>query len=59
MDGKISTFMGFKWVMSTRLPVDSSDIRSCFAYAKSMMGLSIGMDISTSINKRPDKNLSL
>ena len=61
MDGKMSssTFMGFRWVMSTRLPVDSSDIRSCFAYTKSAMGLAIGMDITTSIDKRPDKNLAL
>ena len=59
MDSKISNFMGFRWIMSTRLPVDSSDIRSCFAYTKSAMGLSIGMDIITSIDKRPDKNNSL
>ena len=50
--------MGFKWVTSTRLPV-SSNIRKTFFYAKSSMGISVGMDVVTSIDKRPDKNNSM
>jgi hypothetical protein len=58
MKGEIDTFMGFKWVTSTRLPVASS-IRKTFFYAKSAMGVSVGMDVVTSIDKRPDKNNSM
>ena len=28
------SWMGFKWIMSTRLDVDGSSIRDCFAYHK-------------------------
>jgi len=58
MKGEIDTFMGFKWVTSTRLPVSSS-IRKTFFYAKSSMGISVGLDVVTSIDKRPDKNNSM
>ena len=56
--GEIDTWMGFKWIVSTRLPV-ASNIRSCFFYCKSAIGLSVGMDVKTSIDKRPDKNNSM
>lgn len=56
--GEIDSWMGFKWCVSTRLPV-ASNIRSTFFYAKSAIGLSIGMDVKTSIDKRPDKNNSM
>jgi len=56
--GEIDTWMGFKWIVSTRLPV-AANIRSCFFYCKSAIGLSVGMDVKTSIDKRPDKNNSM
>lgn len=59
MSGDIDTFMGFKWIQSTRLPYAATGLRSCFFYVKSAIGLSIGMDIKTSIDKRPDKNNSM
>ena len=58
MKGEIDTFMGFKWITSTRLP-KSGNIRKVFFYAKSAMGLSVGLDVVTSIDKRPDKNNSM
>ena len=58
MKGEIDTFMGFKWITSTRLP-KSGNYRKVFFYAKSAMGLSVGLDVVTSIDKRPDKNNSM
>ena len=58
MKGEIDTFMGFKWITSTRLP-KSGNHRKAFFYAKSAMGLSVGLDVVTSIDKRPDKNNSM
>ncbi len=58
MKGEIDTFMGFKWITSTRLP-KSGNYRKAFFYAKSAMGLSVGLDVVTSIDKRPDKNNSM
>ena len=58
MKGEIDTFIGFKWITSTRLP-KSGNYRKAFFYAKSAMGLSVGLDVVTSIDKRPDKNNSM
>lgn len=36
VDGEVDRWMGFKWVKLQRLPLNSStDVRSCYAYAKS------------------------
>ena len=58
MKGESAIFMGFKWITSTRLP-KSGNYRKAFFYAKSAMGLSVGLDVVTSIDKRPDKNNSM
>jgi len=60
MQGEINTFMGFTWIMSTRLPVGTggAGYHSAFAWAKSAVGLAIGAEIITSIDKRPDKSNS-
>lgn len=45
VDGKIDTFLGFKFIRSERLPIGTvsgtADIRSCFAFHKSGIKLSI------------------
>ena len=57
MTGELNTYYGFNWVISTRLPkVDTS--RFCLAYAKSGVGLAIGAEIETDIDKRSDKSNS-
>lgn len=60
VDGTINTYMGFTWIMSTRLPLGTAGAghRSAFAWAKSAVGLAIGADIKTSVDKRPDKSNS-
>ena len=62
VEGEVASFMGFKFIRSERLPLNrvnaSSNERSCFAYVKSAIGLSVGMDIETRVSEREDKNYS-
>lgn len=53
--GQIDTFMGFKFVRSERLAVES-EVRVCLAWAKS--GLHVGQweDLSVKMDERPDRN---
>lgn len=49
------TWMGFSWIMSNLLTI-SSTTRSCLAYHKNAIGLSIGIDQKLEIDRRPDLN---
>jgi hypothetical protein len=51
--GQIDTFMGFKFIRSERLALDSTT-RSCIAYTKSAIGLGLGADVTTRIDERAD-----
>ena len=53
--GDINTFLGFEFIMTNRLDVDSNDIRSCFAWAEDGITLGIGKDVSARIDERADK----
>jgi len=59
MSGEINTFMGFEWQMiETRSEgglAIATNIRDCFAYHKSAIGLAIGIDLSTEVNYVPEK----
>lgn len=55
VQGDIDTFMGFKFVMTNRLAIDSNDIRKCFAWAEDGLALGVGKDISARIDERSDK----
>ncbi len=57
MAGELNTYYGFTWIISTRLPKVGND-RYCLAYARTGVGLAIGADIKTEIDKRPDKSNS-
>jgi len=50
-------WMGFEWVRLSDdiLPIDGSLDRSCFAYQRDGVGLAIGMDMRTEMDRRPDK----
>lgn len=54
--GEIDTFMGFTFHRTQRLAVDSSDIRTCLAWAQDGLLLGLGADIHTNISERADKN---
>jgi hypothetical protein len=54
-DGKISYYMGFTWIPTQRLPINTgTDVRSCFAWHKSAIKFGEGQRNSY-IDIRPDK----
>ena len=58
--GAVNTFLGFEFIMSTRLNMDSSYTtdRLVFAYTEDAIKLGIGKDISAKISERADKSYS-
>ena len=55
--GEIDTWLGFKFIKSTRLSVASS-VRKCFAWAEDGRKLAIGKDVVSKIDQRADKSYS-
>ena len=55
VQGEINQFMGFNFVMSNRLAVDASNVRTCFAWAEEGVALGVGKDVSARIDERADK----
>ena len=58
VNGEVDTYMGFRFVISNRLAIDSSSIRDCFAYVRSGIELGVGQDVMARIEERPDKSFS-
>jgi hypothetical protein len=57
--GEIDTYMGFDFVRTQRLALDSTtDIRTCFAWAKSGICLGVNKDSKTNISERADKSFA-
>lgn len=56
VQGDVNTFMGFRFIHIERLPVDGSNNRRVFAWAKSGMHLGLWNDITTKISERADKS---
>lgn len=57
--GDVNTFLGFEFVRTERLSLSSStDIRECFAFAKSGICLGLNADIMVEIDKRADKSFA-
>jgi len=54
--GKIDTFMGFKFLRSTRLPADGTDTSAtcCYAFAQDAIVLAVAEEPTVSIDVRPD-----
>ena len=57
MNAELDTWCGFKFIISTRL-AKSGNIRSCFAWAKSGLGLAMNGTPNIRISERSDKNYS-
>jgi len=55
VSGDVDTFMGFRFIMSNRLGVSATDVRTCFAWAEDGLTLGMGKDISARIDERADK----
>lgn len=57
VEGKITYFMGFQFVRTELLSLaTSTDIRTCFAFIKSGIGLCVNDDVKTKISERADKS---
>ena len=58
--GDINSFLGFEFIMSTRLSFDATntDDRLVFAYTEDAIKLAIGSDIKANISERADKSYS-
>ena len=55
--GQIDTFLGFKFVRSERVAKDATATTGyAVAWSKSCVALGIGQEVSTSVDRRPDKN---
>lgn len=58
VNGTVDTFMGFKFIWTTRVTTDSSGYRQCLAYPQSAGILGVAQDINVRIDERPDKRYS-
>ena len=56
--GQLDTFLGFKFIMSNRLPLDGSNDRLVFAWAMTGMLLAMASDITSRIDVRADKSFA-
>jgi hypothetical protein len=59
-EGSVNSFLGFDFIMSTRLNKDATHTsdRLVFAYTEDAIKLGIGKDISAKISERADKSYS-
>lgn len=57
VNGEIDTFMGFRFIVSNRLPISTND-RDAFAFTRSAIELGIGQDVMARIEERADKAFS-
>jgi len=53
-EGKIDTYLGFRFIRSERLKKTGSE-RRCLFYAKNAIGLAVGEDVTVDIGARRDK----
>lgn len=58
VDGAIKRWLGFEWV-PTELLAKASTTRTCFAHAKTGIGLAIGQDIVGRIGEDPGKGFNV
>ena len=59
VNGKIDTFMGFKFIHSERLQQDSNSYWRIPVWRKSALGLGVAQDIQGQISPRPDKRFAM
>lgn len=57
VNGEIDTWMGFKFIMTNRLPI-SSNVSNCIAFTKDALLLAIGQDIESSVDVLPQMHFS-
>jgi hypothetical protein len=59
--GQIDTYMGFKFIPSTRLPADGTDTdaTNCYAFAQGAIVLAVSLEPMIRVSERADKNYSI
>ncbi len=58
VDGEIQSFMGFNFVHTEQVPVDSNGYSRIPVYAANGLGLAVGMEPRARISERADKRYS-
>lgn len=58
VQGQVDTFLGFKFVRTQLVPKESTS-RMCVAWSKGCVAFGHGMDVTTSIDRLPTKNMSV
>lgn len=58
VDGFITRFMGFNFILSERLPTNGSSERRCPVWAKSGMHMGVWNDIQAEVDRLPTKSYS-
>lgn len=58
-EGKIDTFMGFKFIRTERLPKDETGVRSCLAWVKSKAQFGVWDDFKVKLSVRDDMDEAL
>ena len=56
VQGTLTSFLGFEWVTSTRLPTAAGTDKYGFAWHRDSMGIAVSKDITTRIDERSDKS---
>jgi len=59
VEGKIDTFMGFKFIRTQRLPKTEEGVRSCLAWVKSKAQFGIWNDFKVKLSVRDDMEEAL
>jgi len=57
-EGKIDTFLGFKFIRSQKLLTNASSERLCYAYTQNALGLAINKDMVTEVGKDASKSFA-
>lgn len=57
-EGKIDTFLGFKFIRTQKLLTNGSSERLCYLYTQNALGIATNKDIKTEVGKNPDKSFA-
>jgi len=58
VQGELDTFLGFNFIRTQRIGVDSNSDDKVLFYAKPGIALAVGQDVQVRISERADKNYS-
>lgn len=59
VQGELDTWVGFKWIKSTLVPLAAGTDFFCFFWQKDAMGAAIGKEIMARLSERPDKDYAV